>query len=1575
MLKRIVAAALSVAMLLTFIPNLMIASYASDNIEILHDGNIEDSVALPLDGSVELEVSSGNGHYQWQIQVSDDVWADIYGDTGSTINVTYAMVANLLSNGETNIRCKSIENEEVAYSDSVTITVVEAANPTESVAQGTEHKILPAPTATINEETEETVDVEALYNAVESAETALMEAQKQADSADEVYTAVQADADAKKAVANDAEQKAQAAEAALAEAKSALESKESPDSVETDTTEETAEDTTEGEVEEEPSDPVVEVDIAALEAAAAEARSTADTAAKEASDAQAVADAAKVEKDAADLALAEAQKAFDQACDAYAAATAPMVAALNLETADETQEQAKYSVVINYVFENNEIVAEPYVAELAAGSDFSATVNHPTVQGYLPYVENGTETSQSIVLNITNIQEDVTYTVIYKPTNVNYTVIHYQQNVDNDHYTIAAQETKQGLTKSTVPEVAKEYPGFLALLYEKPVIAADGSTVVEVYYDRQYYLMNFDLDGGYGTEPIYARYGAEISNITEPTKAGYTFKGWSKDGKIVDLPKTMPAENVTYKAVWQEDATAKVTVVFWGENADDEEYSYIQSATTVATTGSQYKYEQGQEIDCALEEHTHSAACKYTCEKEQHEHTKENCYKFTCTLGEHTHSKGCYANVGDEAISGGFSKPDNPSEGQVYVGTIATYIYIKGTWYRYSGNIPSGSIAPTMCGETEHTHTDYTGSCYEFICDKESHTHSEMCGYACGKIEHSHTDDWSGLPEDKWKFVRSETVTVAADGSSVVNVYYDRVEYSVKFYEDSDLSNEYESYRITAKWGANILNEWPQHNGSYSWYVPNKDNTWQNSIQVMPVGGANFYGPKTGSRNYSAYYYVEALPGASDTVNHNGTAYILHHTDTSVSSGNVTIEEQYEIKGFTYKEGTPTGESYNNAKFYYTRNSYNLTFNDGFKNVKTESVKYEAPLSTYKDYKPEVPSAYEPGSVEFGGWYLNPECTGAEYKLDEHKMPAENVLLYAKWVPVNHTVEFYLDSAALEAGTKLATHPDVKVPHGSKAEDVVKPVNGDYVFVGWFYVDAGVEKAFDFANMPITKDMKVYAKWSSNTLKEYFVYYKIQGTDTDIAEPTSGSALAGHTKTFDAKGGAELYADYQEGYFPLVQSHSMTIDINDDTKNTYTFWYVEKDAVPYTVKYLNKETGESVAPDKVVDDNRKAVVTETFALVEGMMPDAYQKRLVVSGAEGATNEIIFYYVKDTEHAYYKITHYTQNTDGVNWTEYASSQAVGEIGQTYTADPLTIDGFTYDSNVEGTVVSGELTAAGLELKLYYVRNKYPYEVRYLEQGTGKQLVEPKTKTSLYGEVVSESAIDIVNYTAVDPTSQTLTIKIEESQTEAKLNIITFYYEEQQVTINYVAVGSGSVAPTSEELKVLSGTAQGSTATAAEGYRFIGWYSDAQCTQQISTDAKYVPTKEEDAPWVDGTTYYAKFELAEVILTINKTFADSKDADPEQTFIFNIVGKDNNVNMKVTVLGAGSVTVKLPVGEYTITEDSTWSWRYTSAPATHSVNLQGNVKKVEIGFENSRTNDYWLSGEAHATNLFNAVSANS
>ena len=1191
-----------------------------------------------------------------------------------------------------------------------------------------------------------------------------------------------------------------------------------------------------------------------------------------------------------------------------------------------------YNVVINYVFENNEIVADPYTATLAAGSNFSATVTFPTVLGYLPYLNEVQQ--NSIDLNYTAIDKDYTYNVVYKPTIVDYTVIHYQQNKDNDQYTVAERETKQGQTNSAVPEVAKTYEGFTALLYEKPAIAADGSTLVEIYYDRNYYLMNFNLDGGYGVEPIYARYGTTISAVGTPTKAGYKFSGWSLDGtNTVDLPSTMPAENRTYKAVWTADDTAKVTVVFWGENADDEEYSYIKSAQVNVKPGTEFTYSESGSLICALEEHTHKPECyTLTCTQEVHTHS-ESCY--TCGQESHTHDTSCYDGVGSAGSPS--LAPDNPSNGQIYRGWFPfigswSYIYINGVWYNYSGNLSDGEIASPTCGKTESTHT-HTDACLG--CGKTEHTHSIENGCyqrTCEKTEHTHTDDCymngAGLDSKLYKFVRSDTITVAADGSSVVNVYYDRTEKTLTFKYNYRSGNYRSTETITAKWGADISEQYKKiaaNAGSTFWAAKDSsDGPYTNYFGIMPQASATYYNRgKTGSTGTMTYWGQDQ----------NGEYTVKLFEVTGVGGYTVSDEDRYEFEGFTYHHGTSNNSSCSGAAFYYNRNSYNLTFNDGYNDVKTESVKFEAPLSSYSSYVPNVPSAYESGSVTFGGWYLNPECTGAEYKLNDHTMPADNVLLYAKWVPVTHKVEFYLDNAALENGTKLSTHPDITVPHGSKATPTpADPTNGSYTFIGWFYMEDGVEKAFDFANMPVTKDLQVYGKWSSNVLKEYTVYYKIQGTDTKIADPTTGSGLAGVTKTFEAKGGSELYAKYQEGYFPVTKSHSMTLDINateENDTNVFTFWYVQKQAVPYTVKYLNKETGAPVATEKTVSDNRKAVVTETFVPVSGMMPDAYQKRLVVSAEEGAVNEIIFYYTQDTTHAYYKITHYTENlgTDASGnptWTEYASSQAVGDIGTTYNADPMTIPGFTYDSTVEGTVTSGELTANGLELKLYYTRNSYPYQVRYLEQGSGKQLADPKNGTGKYGQVISESAIAIDNYTAVDPTSLTLNIRIEEG-TETKLNIITFYYTENKVTINYQVVGPdgcGTVTPTSETLKVLSGEAQGSTAAVSSNlYRFVGWYSDEACTHQLSSDTKYVPAK------VDGlnkaATYYAKFEYNLTTLTITKSGGNENDS-----FIFDVQNKKSGEKFTVSVKGNSSVTIAgLIVGDtYTVTERGSWSWRY-------------------------------------------------
>ena len=159
--------------------------------------------------------------------------------------------------------------------------------------------------------------------------------------------------------------------------------------------------------------------------------------------------------------------------------------------------------------------------------------------------------------------------------------------------------------------------------------------------------------------------------------------------------------------------------------------------------------------------------------------------------------------------------------------------------------------------------------------------------------------------------------TIAGDGSTIVNVYYKRNVYDVKFYSYSgwfSSSEEYTSLRITAKYGANISDKWPTYDGSSTWCTSDGGSTYQVNIDTMPLNGAKFYGPKTGYGSETAYYYVEVLPGESGTTTYKGVQYKLHHSDTSSGTSYVSQEDTYPITGFKYVGGTRDGNSSNSAK-------------------------------------------------------------------------------------------------------------------------------------------------------------------------------------------------------------------------------------------------------------------------------------------------------------------------------------------------------------------------------------------------------------------------------------------------------------------------------------------------------------------------------------------------------------------------------------------------------------------------------------------------------------------------------------
>lgn len=979
------------------------------------------------------------------------------------------------------------------------------------------------------------------------------------------------------------------------------------------------------------------------------------------------------------------------------------------------------NVEIKYVFANsNKQAAQSWTAKIAKGTVLNTSVTSPAVVGYTPR-------EVTVTFNETVVNDNITRIVYYDPADVGFTIRHYWQNVEDDNYTLHETEKRElGKTESQVgTDLAKDYTGFMARLYDTTTkIAADGSTVVEIYYDRNLYLMSFNLDGGYGVEPIYAKYQTPVS-VADPTKPGYTFSGWE-----TKVPATVPAENTTYKAKWTTGESG-FTVVFWYENANDDGYSYAGSI-----------------------------------------------------------------------------KPDNVAPG------------------------------------TQKSSGDYKNAAFTGRDDKHF----------------------------TYNAAKAETVTVKGDGSTVLNVYFTRNTYTLTFREltcsrwHAHSNSCYKVYKtITAKYQADIHSNFPIKDGNNTiwWDVPDgcesfKADTMLGSIDTMP--GENIVFEKADSQSGAVlYYYIETLQGETGTYTHGGKSFKLYKQITLEKECRLTYSEEFHnITGFTqwwsdpkfdkmeqggvayagYHDGGLFGSSYYyiNEKNYlcYTRNSYNLKFfnYNGFVTDEEQSVQYEAPLKD-KDFTPAYPADLEANAYEFAGWYTTEGCfDGSEVKWDTAKMPAGEVVLYAKWAPKTHKVTTWLTEDKTTPVNVGESNVQI-VNHRETATAPANPTNAPLTFVGWFYMDGTTERAFDFS-MPVTRDLELYAKWSSDVMVQYTVRYRLNSEDgTDVADETVGSAPAGTTRTFEAKGGNDLYADYRTGCFPTTNSHSIKMDV-DETKNIFTFVYVPKASVRYTVQYREEGNLEHKLHEDKVVDSKDAIVTETFVPVTGYAPRQFQIRLVLS-AEGE-NVITFLYYKNTTNAPVLTIHWIENITGDGYEQYQSStnmNAVIDVEQTSTA--LDISGFTY---AHGTAFAGSeqvggefnapatpkatLTNKGLTLNLYYTRNDISYTVKHVYlNGTTEEVLKTEPKSAKYEEMVTESAEEYIGdykHDENDLSQKDLIIGLNPDE-----NVITFYY--------YPCYYIGHVQGTNvriEPKRLYPGAKASLTDAVTTGYLYGGTFDNVDCT---------------------------------------------------------------------------------------------------------------------------------------------------
>ena len=124
---------------------------------------------------------------------------------------------------------------------------------------------------------------------------------------------------------------------------------------------------------------------------------------------------------------------------------------------------------------------------------------------------------------------------------------HYTITFDTNGGSEIAPITQDYGTEITAPDNPTR-KGYTFKGWDKEIpetMPADNITV-KAQWEINQYTITFDTNGGSEIAPITQDYGTEITAPDKPTRKGYTFKGWDKE-----IPETMPAENMTVKAQWE----------------------------------------------------------------------------------------------------------------------------------------------------------------------------------------------------------------------------------------------------------------------------------------------------------------------------------------------------------------------------------------------------------------------------------------------------------------------------------------------------------------------------------------------------------------------------------------------------------------------------------------------------------------------------------------------------------------------------------------------------------------------------------------------------------------------------------------------------------------------------------------------------------------------------------------------------------------------------------------------------------------------------------------------------------------
>ena len=914
---------------------------------------------------------------------------------------------------------------------------------------------------------------------------------------------------------------------------------------------------------------------------------------------------------------------------------------------------ATATLTIHYVDDSGEQLRASYEAVLAIGAEYS--VASPEIQGYV--VESGKETVSG-----TMAAGGVTVDVKYSVTDAKYTVQHYVEQIDGS-FIKEAEETFSAQTGTTVTAVAKSYEGCTAPSPMPSAMVAAEGTVIAVYYTRNTYTVSFDANGGSYVSSIFdVKHGAKVAAPAEPTRAGYTFAGWLNGETAFDFINTPVTGNLTLTAKWK-PKLVNYTVVYWQENADDDGYSYVETATKQGYAGSEATFDE--------KDYAHFV------------------------LG---------ANSDRKTIAGDGS-------------TIVNVYYQRQT---YTLTFTTGASTLT-CGKEEHRHT---WRCYnwrgELTCNREEHTHTDACYDSDSGVIYTITAKYDADISHIWS---DPAITAYSDEgyvwkSSVTGKYYSFLEkmpgQNITLTATKWEGNKYTwYYYLEVLPGQNTTGLTLRTDGGRTYYLYNTTTVYGNDVSLTYDED---YFPITGFRqrdknvpsftNRIAYLYYLRESYKLDFIN-----------GTTEKSETVAFEASIADKGYTptvrpegvaadavfagwYDNGDFMGEPYDftdktmpakNLVFYakWASRTYTVTFMNGTAEVgKLSDVAYGTNVSA------QAPSGLTPPAegVQFAGWA---NASGATADMTV----TGDVTFYAKW----HTTQTY---------GYTVKYVDANGTEIAKAESFTGTPNTTVIaqakeIAGYELNDAQSKSVLlDADNKEIVFKYRYIGTYS------YTVRYLLKDTETEVFNPKVVTNVSSRTVTENAK--------YKDGY-KLVSDTPQTITLSSDaSKNVITFYYEklgEQTMIRYWVKHVI-DNGDGTTTLRAIEMKNEAVdkgksLTVAEADVEKKTFEGYKydraDTLPSTFTDNSSSNIItLYYVKDetqTKTLSYTVEHYLDNA-----LQTADTMTVEE--KVWVLDPATTLTVTQESvahknytnavftHSDPATIPGAIQNGGV-IKLYYV----------------------------------------------------------------------------------------------------------------------------------------------------------------------------------------------------------------------------------------------------------------------------------